>query len=164
MCQRLTTLFYLLSLPLFEQAPGLTATGNLPRLSAQQQPGQSPTTYAGRQIRVGSGGGFTGTSTTYYLLDNGLLFSQHSRDTTYTPLGKLTTAHTKRLFRAVETTCHIRTARFSKPGNLYHFLGWQQGRETHKVTWGATDTTVLADYTKTYALFMNLLPTAARSR
>lgn len=122
----------------------------------------TPATYAGRQIRVGSGGGVTGASTTYYLLDNGRLFGRRSRDSAYTFIGKQTTATTKRLFSTVENTCKIRTTRFDNPGNRYQFVEWRRGKQTYKVTWGEPGTTPPAGYPQFYKTFMTLVPTPKR--
>jgi len=122
----------------------------------------TPASYTGRQLMVGSGGGFTGFSTTYYLLDNGQLFGRHSRDTTYRFISKQTTANTKRAFATVETTCRIKKVRFDKPGNTYKFVRWKRGKQQYNVTWGATGTTVPAAFPKFYTSFMAMIPAAAR--
>lgn len=122
----------------------------------------TPASYTGRQLMVGSGGGFTGFSTTYYLLDNGQLFGRHSRDTTYRFISKQTTANTKRAFATVETTCRIKKVRFDKPGNIYKFVRWKRGKQQYNVTWGATGATVPAAFPKFYTSFMAMIPAAAR--
>lgn len=107
---------------------------------------------------VGSGGGFTGFSTTYCLLDNGRLFSRSSRDTAYRFLGQQTTANTKRAFAMVETTGRIRKVRFDNPGNTYKFVEWQRGKQHYRVTWGAVGVTVPAAYPPFYNWFMTMIP------
>ena len=125
-------------------------------------PTNLPDAYTGRQIRVGSGGGFTGFVTTYCLLDNGRLYSRQSSDTTYHFLGKQPTASTKRMFAAVETKCRIKNTRFNKPGNMYKFVQWKKGKHEYRVTWGAADGTVPAVYARFYNSFMKMIPTTAR--
>ena len=49
-------------------------------------PQYTPLDYPYRQLRFGSGGGFTGEVNEYALLDNGQLFSKPGRDTVFTPL------------------------------------------------------------------------------
>lgn len=122
----------------------------------------TPTSYTGRQLVVGSGGGFTGFSTTYYLLDNGQLFGRRSQDTVYRVLGKLTTANTKRAFAAVETTGRIKKIRFDNPGNTYKFVGWKRGKQRYNVTWGAPGAAVPAAYPAFYNSFMKMIPATAR--
>ncbi|MDB5240514.1 MAG: hypothetical protein JWP57_1139 [Spirosoma sp.] len=140
----------------------IESTGSISRTMAKKTASITPATYQGRQIIAGSGGGFTGFSTTYYLLDNRQLFGKRSRDTLFTPLGKQTAATTKRLFYLVEKTGSIKTTRFNNPGNMYKFVGWQKGKQTYQVTWGAAGTTVPAMYPKIYDSFMVLIPTTSR--
>jgi hypothetical protein len=111
---------------------------------------------------VGSGGGFTGSSTTYYLLDNGRLYIQRSLDTTYRYLGKQSVASTKRAFTTVETKCRIKKTRFDKPGNTYRFVRWKKGKQQYSVTWGAVGASVPASYTSFYKAFMKMIPATAR--
>ncbi len=122
----------------------------------------TPATYTGRQIMVGSGGGVTGFSTTYYLFENGKLFGRRSRDTTFTFIRQQTVANTKRIFSVAEKTCKIRTTRFNHPGNVYKFVQWRKGKSVNKVTWGASDKKVSANYPKFYTSFMSMIPPASR--
>ena len=159
----LTSLFLLATLrllPAHAQAP--QATDKAPVTVRKTANALTPDRYTGRQLMVGSGGGFTGFSTTYYLLDNGRLFGRRSRDTAYRFLGKQSMTNTKRAFATVETTCRIKKTRFDKPGNTYKFVRWKQGKQQYNVTWGATDATVPALYPKFYTSFMNMIPATAR--
>ena len=122
----------------------------------------TPATYTGRQILVGSGGGFTGFSTTYYLFENGKLFGRRSRDTTFTFIRQQTVANTKRIFSVAEKTCKIRTTRFDHPGNMYKFVQWRKGKSTNKVTWGELGKTVSTNYPKFYTSFMAMIPPTSR--
>ncbi len=111
---------------------------------------------------MGSGGGFTGMTTTYYLLDTGKLFSKTNRDTTYKALGKLKATRRKQLFSAVLDTCQIKTTDYSQPGNVSRFVLFRQGDKPHRVTWVAGDTAVPASYPRFYQSFMDVLPTPAQ--
>ena len=122
----------------------------------------TPATYAGRQIMVGNGGGVTGFSTTYYLFENGKLFGRRNRDTTFTFIRQQTLTNTKRIFSVAEKTCKIRTTRFDHPGNMYKFVQWRKGKLANKVTWGASDKKVSANYTKFYTSFMAMIPPTSR--
>lgn len=117
-----------------------------------------PDTYKKRQVSVGSGGGFTGMTTMYYLLDNGKLFRKSNRDTTYTALGKLNVSQRKQLFSAVLDICQIKTTPYDQPGNVSRFVVFQNGNETHRVTWATGDSAVPASYPKLYQSFMSMLP------
>ncbi|MCK8492384.1 FAD-binding oxidoreductase [Spirosoma sp. RP8] len=118
----------------------------------------TPATYKGKQIVVGSGGGFTGFSTTYYLLDNGQIYGKRNRDTTFTLIGKQTVANTKRAFTVIETKCQIKTTQFNNPGNTYQFVQWRQGGQRYKVAWGEPGKTVPPDYPRFFDSFMAMIP------
>lgn len=159
----LTLLFlWLTLLLLLVRAQGIRAVSDKKPEAHKIAAVSTPTTYTGRQIVVGSGGGFTGFSSTYYLLDNGKLFGRRSRDTVFTFIRQQTTARTRQMFRTVEGTCKIRTTTFDHPGNLYKFVQWRKGKLSHKVTWGASGKKVAATYPKFYDSFMTMIPASAR--
>ncbi|WP_338873155.1 FAD-binding oxidoreductase [Spirosoma sp. SC4-14] len=122
----------------------------------------TPATYTGKQVVVGNGGGFTGASTSYYLLENGQLFGRRSHDTTFTFLAKQTTTNTKRIFSKVENSCKIKKTRFDHPGNVYTFVQWRKGKTSYKVTWGATGKKAPSNYPKFYNSFMAMIPASLR--
>ena len=122
------------------------------------QTNRLPATYTGRQLLVGSGGGFSGATTTYSLLDNGQLFRQTQADTIALALGRLTTGTTARLFSQLEKRCRIRQTHFDHPGNLYQFVGWQRGQIRHTVTWGDNDHSPPARFEAFYQHFFRQLP------
>ncbi|WP_345269912.1 FAD-binding oxidoreductase [Nibrella viscosa] len=122
----------------------------------------TPLLYKGRQIVVGSGGGFTGESVSYYLLDNGTLFAKRSTDSTFRSLGKQTSANTQRTFRLLETGCKIKSTQFDHPGNRYYFVSWKKGKQEHAVKWGDPQHTVPASYNQFYKSFIALIPASAR--
>ncbi len=129
---------------------------------AQKSPIQMPNTYKKRQVMVGSGGGVTGGSVTYYFLDDGRLYGKRSRDKGYTFIGQQKPLATKRVFETVESKCNIAKTKFDKPGNLYQFVGWQKGKQRYQVTWAKGDSTVPANYPKFYKAFMDMVPVASR--
>ncbi len=143
----LTPCLLLVSLSAFSQLALVTPTERV-----------NPSVYTGRQAEVGSGGGFTGMSITYYLLENGNLFRKGSRDTSFTFVDTQTPAITARVFTALEKTCAIRKTRFNHPGNLYKFVGWRKGKTAYRVTWGGRGKTVPAAYIRFYTAFMGMLP------
>jgi hypothetical protein len=120
----------------------------------------TPANYKGSQLMLGSGGGITGFSTTYYLLANGKIFSRSSRDTVFTFIGRQTRANTKQVFKTAEQDCAIKTTNFDHPGNTYKFAQWKKGEESYKVTWGDIGETVPASYPRLYTSFMTMLPVA----
>lgn len=153
-------LFTLQQLPVNGQAS--RTTGDKMPVVKQSASAGTPTTYTGRQIAVGSGGGVTGFSTSYYLLDNGKLFGKRSRDTTFAFIGQQTAANTKRVFSAAEESCKIKTTKFDYPGNTYKFVRWKKGKQAFAVTWGAMGKTVPVNYPKFYDSFMAMIPAASK--
>ncbi|MBD2753216.1 hypothetical protein IC230_09980 [Spirosoma sp. BT704] len=113
---------------------------------------------------VGSGGGFTGFITTYYLFENGKLFRRSSRDTTFTFVARQPTARTKRLFNTLEGTCKIKKTRFDHPGNRYTFVRWRKGKQSYKVAWGMPGHTVPTTYAKFVESFMTMIPAASKQK
>ncbi|MFD1143418.1 FAD-binding oxidoreductase [Larkinella insperata] len=121
-----------------------------------------PLSYRKRQIMVGKGGGFTGASTVYYLLENGYLYRKTEADSLFTRLGKQPATTTRRLFNELEANCRIKTVQFDQPGNTYRFVGWKKGQQEYRVTWGATGQTVPPAFSKFYNSFMKLVPVSKR--
>ena len=117
-----------------------------------------PDSYRGRILSVGSGGGIRGQETAYYLLDDGRLFSRKTGETSYGFIGKQTPGNTRKVFWSVEDRCAIRKTTYSKPGNMYRFVGWKKGAETHKVTWTPGDKAVPPNFDQVYTGFMGMLP------
>jgi len=155
-------LFYTFLIALLVTTAGAQSTGTVPVTVRKTSATKTPATYSGRQIIVGTGGGFTGESTTYYLLENGRLFGKRGQDSGFRFIGQQTAANTKRVFTALENACKIKSTRFDNPGNTYTFVGWKKGRQTYKVTWGAPDTTVPGAYPRFYTSFMAMIPASSR--
>jgi hypothetical protein len=117
-----------------------------------------PFSYKNRQIIVGKGGGTTGASTAYYLLENGYLYARSDSDSLFTRLGKIPATTTRRLFRELEMSCRIKTTQFSKPGNIYQFVGWKKNRQEYKVTWGDYRQPPPTRFVQFYKSFMAVIP------
>ncbi|AQG82524.1 hypothetical protein AWR27_15690 [Spirosoma montaniterrae] len=131
-------------------------------IQAQKSTVAMPNTYKKRQVMVGNGGGVTGGSVTYYLLEDGRLYGKRSRDKGYTFIGQQKPLATKRVFETVESKCSIAKTKFDKPGNMYQFVGWQNDKKRYQVTWAKGDSTVPANYPKFHKAFMNMIPVASR--
>jgi hypothetical protein len=152
----LACLWVLLTLPAFSQSVKPKAK------TTQKTVNITPATHRGRLVAVGNGGGITGKTTTYYLLDTGELFRKSPADADFVRIGKQTTANTKRVFWSVEDRCAIKKTTFNEPGNYYQFVRWQKGKEIYRVVWTPSDTTVPANYPKVYASFLNMIPQSLR--
>ncbi|GAB2528736.1 FAD-binding oxidoreductase [Spirosoma aerophilum] len=152
----------LASSTLLVQGQSIRAAGDKMPVVRQSATAGTPASYTGRQIAVGGGGGVTGYSIAYYLLENGKLFGKRSRDTTFTFIGQQTAANTKRVFSAAEEKCRIKTTKFDNPGNIFKFVRWRKAKQEYIVTWGAAGKTVPANYPKFYDSFMAMIPAVSK--
>ncbi|MBD2699884.1 hypothetical protein IC229_04505 [Spirosoma sp. BT702] len=111
---------------------------------------------------IGSGGGFTGAATAYYLFEDGKLFGWRNRDTTFTFIAQQTPANTKKVFATFDEKCKIKTTKFDYPGNTYKLVRWKKGKEIYKVAWGESGKIVPPNYPKFYDSFMAMIPASLR--
>lgn len=86
-------------------------------------------------LTFGGGGGFTGVSTTYYLLEDGTLFRNGLTDTTFYLEGKLPADVVQQQFVNYHQL-GIDKLNFDEPGNKYFYLEMRNKNERHKVQWG----------------------------
>lgn len=90
------------------------------------------------QLIFGDGGGFTGATTEFMLLENGQLFKKYSLDQSTTEVGKIKKKEAKELFAEAEAM-QFETMDINHPGNMYYFLGLKTETDEHRCTWGAQD-------------------------
>ena len=100
----------------------------------------SPNQLPDQQLIFGKGGGFSGIETSYTLLNNGQLFKSNSADTSLIELKKIAKSEAKRLFSTLEAV-GFDSIQLNSPGNLYQFIESQTEGKTHKVVWGADEST-----------------------
>lgn len=96
----------------------------------------TPNDWKGSYLQWGSGGGFTGVSTTYTLLENGQIFSQTG--VTDGPLKELTALDkktTKALF-AKAAALNWPEADVSDPGNMSTTLVYHGKSKSIRLVWG----------------------------
>ena len=97
---------------------------------------QIPADYAGIQLIFGKGGGVTGQAIVYYLLENGMVFrSQGIAENPIEKYGKIPIADARSILDNYNTL-NLRDIDFVHPGNIYHFIEWKKGTDSHKITWG----------------------------
>lgn len=94
----------------------------------------TPNTLPERQLRWGSGGGFTGKETQYTLLDNGQIFVL-TPGGQWTELNHVKARKAKTLYESAETL-GLSTLDFKHPGNIYSFIESANGKTSNRVTWG----------------------------
>ncbi len=86
-------------------------------------------------IILGSGGGFTGAVSQYYLLENGLVFRSGNTDTTFTEVGKFEKDIASQLFESYQTLNFDKQV-LDEPGNRYYFMVHKGNGQEHKLQWG----------------------------
>ncbi|MEO7988998.1 MAG: hypothetical protein ABI663_05615 [Chryseolinea sp.] len=89
-----------------------------------------------KNITIGSGGGFAGTSTVYKITSSGKVFKGKGiGEIKYTECGKIKKAHALKYIQSVSEQTQS-NEQFNHPGNLYYFVGYAENSKDHKVTWG----------------------------
>jgi len=94
-----------------------------------------PENYTDKQIRFGSGGGFTGMVKEYALLDNGYIYEKNSIEDTYTLNTRVSRKERKKCF-AQARELSLSELAFSHPGNRYYFIEYQDSTGQNRITWG----------------------------
>ena len=120
--RRADILKLLLLLSLWNCKPQQYTFGNLPQ----------------RQLVFGSGGGITGGSDSYILLENGQLFHTNSFTRESEELPSVGREKAGKFFSEL-TQLQLAKMDFNHPGNLYYFLESVDGDIVHRVTWGSND-------------------------
>ena len=99
------------------------------------KPKYTTETLPEKQIRWGSGGGFTGKVTTFTLLENGQLF-EHSSLTQTTAELPATKAKTAKGMFSAATNLDLANIKIDSPGNMYYFVETKDGEATNRIVWG----------------------------
>lgn len=97
----------------------------------------TPLNYKNRILCIGSGGGFTGVSTSYFLLDNGDLYRNGLSDTSFIKVGKLPQRVTDQQFDGYDKM-GFNAVKMNNPGNRYYYLEMAEGKDKHKIQWGGS--------------------------
>jgi len=90
------------------------------------------------RLVFGNGGGITGASDTYTLLENGQLFHLNSMTKDSTELQSIPRKEAKELFEKL-SQLSMAEMDFDHPGNIYYFIEEQNDTLTNKVVWGSLD-------------------------
>lgn len=91
-----------------------------------------------KQIRWGSGGGFTGIESGYILLENGQLFKKEKNDGALTELPKAKRKTAENLFERCFTDQLLRME-YMKPRNTYYYLELADGNMVNRMSWAGED-------------------------
>ena len=112
----------------------------------------SPDTFEGRQIRFGSGGGYTGAVTQWALLDNGRLWGVSGKPTAVLQsVGKVPKKAMNSVFAAIDSVDISKP--INVPGNMYRFLEIYDGDGVTKMVW---DPSQKGEFTALDAVFDQL--------
>jgi hypothetical protein len=98
----------------------------------------TPQDTSEHHIRFGSGGGFTGATTTYILMDNGQLFRHESLTDSTSTLPSVKRKTYKAIFNDL-SQIDTNLLGAQHPGNRYYFLEWVQAGQQTRTIWGAAD-------------------------
>lgn len=117
---------------------------------ASQQKVTNPSDFKGRTLQFGSGGGFTGLTTTYTLLENGQLFSQTGIEDG--PLKELTCVSKKQVKPLFTAAAKIEwpDKKISNPGNMASSLTYKENGKEHGIIWGGGEYGPPADVLQLY--------------
>ncbi|MDX1941853.1 MAG: hypothetical protein SFU99_14930 [Saprospiraceae bacterium] len=88
-----------------------------------------------QQLVFGDGGGFTGASTEYILLENGQIFKRYSLDNSMLEMGTVKKRQAKEMIKKVQAL-RLENMDIKQPGNLYYFLRYKNGDQEHQIIWG----------------------------
>jgi len=91
-----------------------------------------------KRLVFGNGGGMTGASDTYVLLENGQLFHTNSLTKQSSELESISRIKAKEYFTKLKELS-LSERDFDHPGNMYYFLEDVNSDEGHRVTWGSND-------------------------
>ncbi len=88
------------------------------------------------EIHFGQGGGISGATTHYILLEDGRLFRQPWRDTTLTYLDTWPGIFTRQMFLNYHSL-KLDTVNYNEPGDLYYFVEYHTPKKPpHRIVWG----------------------------
>lgn len=88
-----------------------------------------------KQIRWGSGGGFTGKETSFVLLENGQIFRFKTLDGSAAELASANARAARGFFKKAESL-GLRDMKHDRPGNMYFFIELRDaGTAPHRIAW-----------------------------
>lgn len=110
----------------------------------------SLTEWKGKTLEFSSGGGFTGITTTYYLLETGQVFSKTGlTDEAAKELPCADKKKAKALFSAA-SKIEWPAENISQPGNMSYGLAYKTADKSHRLVWGNGNYSPPADVAQLY--------------
>lgn len=100
----------------------------------------TPYEYEGRSISFGNGGGFTGKSVDYTLMDNGQIFRGVNKEGNVDMIMKLSENEVTQIFNTYDLL-GFEKMNVDSPGNMYFFVQMNNSTpsEDKKLVWGNYD-------------------------
>jgi hypothetical protein len=110
----------------------------------------TPESFRGKQLLIGTGGGVTGLTTTWFILENGQVFRQESVSGEIKEMKKISKHQTSRVFEGA-WSLELEKENFSHPGNMTSFITIKEpGKTPITVKWGDAKYPVPEKYSSFY--------------
>jgi len=113
-------------------------------LSCQTSHVTSPELFPGQQIIISEGGGFSGQTTQYILLDNGQVFIKTVFPESLKEMDHLDKKPLREIFNKLDLI-NIKDIHFIHPGNMTYSLATRKGEDYYEIRWGDPAYKVPAD-------------------
>ena len=104
-------------------------------LSCQTSQVTSPESFPGQQIIISEGGGFSGQTTQYILLDNGQVFIKTVFPESIKEIDHLDKKSSREIFNRLDLL-NIKDIKFLHPGNMTYLLATRVGEDYYEIKWG----------------------------
>jgi hypothetical protein len=105
----------------------------------------------------GSGGGFTGKSTTFKLLESGEIYkTEGTQGATMLPMKPIKAKVAKAMFSAAREL-NLAEVSQNTPGNMYNYLELTVDGKPHRITWGDAENVVPQKVKDFYTLLNQLV-------
>jgi hypothetical protein len=85
-------------------------------------------------IALGNGGGFTGKTTTYYILNNGQVYKGSDFSNEFSQIGKINKRAVAQNWSTYNNLPN-EAIQINNPGNYYYFLEFKQGNKINRMVW-----------------------------
>jgi len=121
-----------------------------------------PDDYQKRMVYFGGGGGFTGQSYEFCLLENGSLFNINEAKKEHTYRMKIKKKQSKEIFKKIDQLALLNLD-YNEPGNMYKFIKIEKdGQEPTKLVWGNPSMPVDPSLDSLYAELISLTQTSEK--
>ncbi len=123
-----------------------------------------PEDYDKRMVYFGGGGGFTGQSYEFCLLENGSLFNVDKNNEDHTYNMKLKKKQSQEIFTKIDQLSLLGLA-YNEPGNMYKFIKIMKGAdEAHNLVWGSPSLEVDSSLESLYSELITLTKTSEKEK